>query len=289
MLRFSSSLSLRTFIYRHKRTQWMHKKITKQYSQTVDQKDNFSQKIENWVNKGIQYKYLGNGIGKIVIQHSSSYAPLGLDLMNSLTEALRYLSERHENTQLDDEAKVIILGHTGSTFCSGLDFRELKLASNDQQLRIILGAVTELVETFRRIPLLIIAQVKGLCESSGVQLVAASDLAVATPTSTFSLAYAKFGLLDHSSAVSMLRSNVPRKRLFELLFTGEEMKADEALQYGLLSRIIPENKIEEETISLAEKFALLNRQILSLGKKVKEPDEKPKFLGVEFPCELSEL
>jgi enoyl-CoA hydratase/carnithine racemase len=53
-------------------------------------------------------------------------------------------------------------------------------------------------------------QIQGKCESSGVQLVAASDLAIATPTSTFSLAFAKFGLLDHSPAVAMLRSNVPR-------------------------------------------------------------------------------
>jgi enoyl-CoA hydratase/carnithine racemase len=53
-------------------------------------------------------------------------------------------------------------------------------------------------------------KINGVCESSGVQLVAASDFAIATPQSTFSLSYAKFGLLDHSSAVSLLRSNVPK-------------------------------------------------------------------------------
>jgi enoyl-CoA hydratase/carnithine racemase len=54
---------------------------------------------------------------------------------------------------------LIIFFVTGTTFCSGLDVRELKMASNEQNMRIVLGAVTELVETFRRIPLIIITQV----------------------------------------------------------------------------------------------------------------------------------
>jgi hypothetical protein len=115
MFRFSTVLSLRTSLCGFKCRRLINKTQIKyqSHSVVVEEQNDFQQKIENWATKGLHYKYLGNGIGKMVIQHLVPRAPLGLDLMNTLVESLRYLSQRHENVQLEDEAKVIILGHTG--------------------------------------------------------------------------------------------------------------------------------------------------------------------------------
>lgn len=114
-------------------------------------------------------------------------------------------------------------------------------------------------------PVPIIAMVNGLATAAGCQLVASCDIAVASDKSSFATPGVNIGLFCSTPAVALGRA-VPRKVALEMLFTGEPISAQEALLHGLLSRVVPEERLEEETMRIARKVASLSRSVLSLGK-----------------------
>ncbi|XP_005214155.1 enoyl-CoA hydratase domain-containing protein 3, mitochondrial isoform X2 [Bos indicus x Bos taurus] len=114
-------------------------------------------------------------------------------------------------------------------------------------------------------PVPIIAMVNGLATAAGCQLVASCDIAVASDKSSFAMPGVNIGVFCSTPAVALGRA-VPRKVALEMLFTGEPISAQEALLHGLLSRVVPEERLEEETMRIARKVASLSRSVLSLGK-----------------------
>ncbi|KAM9683084.1 enoyl-CoA hydratase domain-containing protein 3, mitochondrial isoform 1-T1 [Dama dama] len=114
-------------------------------------------------------------------------------------------------------------------------------------------------------PVPIIAMVNGLATAAGCQLVASCDTAMASDRSSFATPGVNRGLFRSTPAAASGRA-VPRKVALEMLFTGEPISAQEALLHGLLSRAVPEEWREEETMRIARKVASLSRPVLSLGK-----------------------
>ncbi|XP_054944428.1 enoyl-CoA hydratase domain-containing protein 3, mitochondrial [Physeter macrocephalus] len=114
-------------------------------------------------------------------------------------------------------------------------------------------------------PVPIIAMVNGLATAAGCQLVASCDTAVASDKSSFATPGVNIGLLGSTPGVALGRG-VPRKVALEMLFTREPVSAREALRHGLLSRVVPEERLEEETVRIARKVASPSRPVLSLGK-----------------------
>uniref|UniRef100_Q96DC8-2 Isoform 2 of Enoyl-CoA hydratase domain-containing protein 3, mitochondrial n=4 Tax=Homo sapiens TaxID=9606 RepID=Q96DC8-2 len=117
----------------------------------------------------------------------------------------------------------------------------------------------------RNHPVPVIAMVNGLAAAAGCQLVASCDIAVASDKSSFATPGVNVGLFCSTPGVALARA-VPRKVALEMLFTGEPISAQEALLHGLLSKVVPEAELQEETMRIARKIASLSRPVVSLGK-----------------------
>jgi len=89
----------------------------------------------------------------------------------------------------------------------------------------------------RRIPQPVIASVHGIATAAGCQLVAAADLAVATDDARFATSGINFGLFCATPGVPLSR-NISRKRAFEMLMTGAFIDAQQALDWGLVNRVV---------------------------------------------------
>ncbi|KAB0350734.1 hypothetical protein FD754_015591 [Muntiacus muntjak] len=146
----------------------------------------------------------------------------------------------------------------GPVFSSGHDLKGL----TDEQGPDYHAEVMMLIQNH---PVPIIAMVSGLATAAGCQLVASCDTAVASDTSSFATPGVNSGLFCSTPAAALGRA-VPRKVALEMLFTGEPISAQEALLHGLLSRVVPEEWREEETMRIARKVASLSQPVLSLGK-----------------------
>ncbi|KAB1254114.1 Enoyl-CoA hydratase domain-containing protein 3; mitochondrial [Camelus dromedarius] len=156
-------------------------------------------------------------------------------------------------------------GTEGPVFSSGHDLKELTDEQGPDYHAEVFRTCSEVMMMIQNHPVPVIAMVNGLATAAGCQLVASCDIAVASDKSSFATPGVNIGLFCSTPGVALGRA-VPRKVALEMLFTGEAMSAQEALLHGLLSRVVPEERLEEETMRIARKVASLSRPVVSLGK-----------------------
>ncbi len=135
----------------------------------------------------------------------------------------------------------------GPVFSSGHDLSEM-LEGDAVFYRSIFDACTEMMEAIRDLPQPVIAQVQGMATAAGCQLVATCDLAVASQEARFATPGVRIGLFCHTPQVPLSRA-VGRKRALEMLFTGRPISAEEAERYGLVNKVVPAERLAEETLT----------------------------------------
>jgi enoyl-CoA hydratase/carnithine racemase len=184
--------------------------------------------------------------------------PLSLELMRELTAAL-------EEIAADRSIRAVVLGAVGPAFCAGHDLRELVGRDEDDYVEVF-AACSELMLTLHRIPQPVVARVQGIATAAGCQLVAACDLAVAAEGARFATPGVRIGLFCTTPMVEVARA-VGRKRAMELLLTGEPIDAATALDWGLLNRVVPAERLDEEAAALAARVADASGVTLGMGKR----------------------
>lgn len=180
--------------------------------------------------------------------------PLAVELNNALIEL--------EN---DDQVNVIIINAKGRNFCTGIDINDLEGKTNIEYLKWI-----ELMEkmnlTIAGMGKPVIASVHKIAVANGIGLVAACDLAIAADNAKFGATAINVGLFCMGPAVPLLKS-LGRKKTLELIMMGELIDAYEAERIGLINKVVPADKLEEETLAYARKLSKKSPLALQLGKK----------------------
>ncbi|XP_053107455.1 enoyl-CoA hydratase domain-containing protein 3, mitochondrial [Hemicordylus capensis] len=199
-----------------------------------------------------------HGIRNIVLNNPQKRNALSLAMLKSLREDILH---DIESTDL----RVIIISGEGPVFSSGHDLKELTHREGEKHHAEVFEICSEVMALLPKLPVPVIAQVNGLATAAGCQLVASCDLAVASEKSRFATPGVNVGLFCSTPAVAVGRS-LPRKVALEMLFTGEPMTAQAALQHGLVSRVVPEDKLEAETLRIAHRICESSRSVLALGK-----------------------
>ncbi|XP_006891906.1 PREDICTED: enoyl-CoA hydratase domain-containing protein 3, mitochondrial-like [Elephantulus edwardii] len=199
-----------------------------------------------------------DGIRKIVLSNPKKRNALSLAMLRSLQSDIL-----HEADSKD--LKVIIISAEGPVFSSGHDLKELTEENGHNYHAEVFQTCSEVMMQIQNHPVPVIAMVNGLATAAGCQLVASCDIAVASDRSSFATPGVTIGLFCSTPGVALGRT-LPKKVALEMLFTGEPITAQEALSHGLLSKVVPEEQLEEETMKIAKKIASLSRPVLSLGK-----------------------
>ncbi|MBX7450755.1 enoyl-CoA hydratase family protein [Mycolicibacterium sp. 3033] len=154
---------------------------------------------------------------------------------NALSTALvAQVHEGLERAASDPQVRVVVLGHTGGTFCAGADLAE---AAGRDPSELAVDRAREMTQLLRRIltcPLPVIAAVDGHVRAGGLGLVGACDIVVAGTASTFALTEARIGVAPSIISLTLLPKMTARAagRYF---VTGEKFGAAEAAQMGLVT------------------------------------------------------
>ncbi|KAL6077262.1 hypothetical protein STEG23_037717 [Scotinomys teguina] len=199
-----------------------------------------------------------DGIRNIVLSNPKKRNALSLAMLKSLRSDILHEAE-------SQDLKVIIIAAEGPVFSSGHDLKELTDAQGRDYHTEVFQTCSEVMMVIRNHPVPIIAMVNGLATAAGCQLVASCDIAVASDKSSFATPGVNVGLFCSTPAVALGRA-VPRKVALEMLFTGEPISAQEAVRHGLISKVVPEEQLEDETMRIAKKIASLSRSVVALGK-----------------------
>ena len=165
----------------------------------------------------------------------------------------------------DKNVRVILLKGAGKAFCAGIDVNELADKSATDY--------REWVERMER-PLVAISQMKkpviamlhGVAAANGMGLVAAADLAIAAENARMGLTAINVGLNCVGPVIPVARS-IGRKKALELLFYGDLIRASEALELGLINKIVPKNEIDTEARRWAEELAQKSPLALQIAKR----------------------
>uniref|UniRef100_T1JMY0 Enoyl-CoA hydratase domain-containing protein 3, mitochondrial n=1 Tax=Strigamia maritima TaxID=126957 RepID=T1JMY0_STRMM len=198
-----------------------------------------------------------NGIRRIDLNNPAKRNALSLAMLKELKKSL---------TENINETKCIILSGKGPAFSAGHDLSELTSNTGKEHHELIFSTCTDVMATISKLPIPVIAQVNGLAAAAGCQLAASCDIVIATEKSTFSTPGVNVGLYCSTPGVAVSRA-ASRKVSSYMLMTGLPISAQEALQCGLVSKICPEEKLQEETAKIANAICSKSRSVSLLGKR----------------------
>ncbi len=187
---------------------------------------------------------------------------------------LEELDDAFKRAVNDDTVRVIILAGAGKHFSAGHDLGSPQEMADQKRTALEPGFKGEYRRIFERffentmrwrdLPKPTIAQVQGYCIMGGMMIASACDLIVASEDALFADRAVKWGGA-HVQYFSMPWEVGPRKAK-EYLFTGEFIKAAEAEKLGLVNRVVPREKLEEETMKLAQDIAQRDPFALKFAK-----------------------
>jgi enoyl-CoA hydratase/carnithine racemase len=203
---------------------------------------------------------LDDGIATLTLNRPDKYNALSEALLAALQAELDALDS-------DESARVVVLQAAGKAFCAGHDLREMRAHPDEAYYQHLFRQCSAVMQGLIRIPQPVIARVHGIATAAGCQLVAQCDLAVASSEARFATSGVNLGLFCSTPGVAVSR-NVSRKQAFEMLITGDFIGAEEALQKGLVNRVVPPERLDEAVLELARQIAAKPRVAVATGKRM---------------------
>jgi enoyl-CoA hydratase/carnithine racemase len=186
--------------------------------------------------------------------------------LNALSgELIDALQAEFDRLAKDKQIRCVIIEAKGRAFSTGHDLREVASRRDYGFHHDLLTRCSAMMMSIRRLPQPVIAKVQTVATAAGCQLVAACDLAVASTEATFATSGINNGLFCGTPSVPVGR-NVGAKRALDMLFTGQSIDAATALRDGLVSRVALPDKLDQETMALAQHIAAQPPQQIASGK-----------------------
>jgi enoyl-CoA hydratase len=196
-------------------------------------------------------------MGEVVdLQRDGHVATITLnrpDRLNAIDAAVtRELVAAMEAVDADPQVRVAILRGAGRAFCAGADLSAVAQGGGED-LGAAAGTFAGFVSMPRATP--VIAAVHGYALAGGLELALACDLVVAAEGTWFGLPEVTRGLVAAAGGVLRLPRLVPEKRALELILTGRRFDTAEALELGLLTRVVAPDELDAAVAELATAIA----------------------------------
>jgi 2-(1,2-epoxy-1,2-dihydrophenyl)acetyl-CoA isomerase len=171
--------------------------------------------------------------------------------------------------EVGTSSRALILTGTGRGFCSGANLGSLDVSAPDYDA----GAVLEthynpLMLQLRALPIPFITAVNGAAAGLGCALALAGDLIVAAESSYFMQAFRRVGLVPDGGSAFLLTRAAGRARAMQMMLLGEKIPAAQALEWGLVNRVVPSKALEDTALGLADELAAGPTKALSAIRKM---------------------
>ncbi len=197
-------------------------------------------------------------VGVITLNSPHTINSLSKQMIAELIHAFQTFADK-------GEAKSIVIKAAGKHFCSGHNLKEM-VDRDTAEYKFIFDQCSKMMVLMHEIPQVVIAQVHGIATAAGCQFVASADLAVAEEGARFATPGVRLGLFCTTPMVALSRA-VGRKFALEMLLTGRMVPAHEALQHGLINRVVSPDELETVTMELARTVAEASGLTLGIGKQ----------------------
>ena len=153
-----------------------------------------------------------------------------------------------------DIAACLVLTGAPGGFCSGADLRERK-GMTEVDWRRQHAVVEQMVRAIHDCPIPIVAAVNGAAYAGGMELALACDFAYAAQSARFALTEVTLGIMPGAAGTQNLPRAVGVRRAKELILTGAPFTAGEALQWGMVNKVCPDDRLMGEVLAVARRIA----------------------------------
>lgn len=186
------------------------------------------------------------------------------DMINTLLDALARVNS-------DNSVRAVILRGAGKAFSSGGNLKTLGNVIDRPPIALRTWYLTGI----HRIPLAlynlevpIIAAVNGPAFGAGCDLACMCDIRIAAQSAIFAENFVKLGIISGDGGAWFLPRIVGLSKAYEMAFTGDPIEANEALACGLVSKVVPDDKLVDEARALARRIAVNPAQAVRMTKKL---------------------
>jgi len=194
------------------------------------------------------------------LNRGDRFNPLSLSMIAALEGEL-------DSIAADTTVRVVILRGEGRGFCAGHDLREMREhAADGEWQRQLFESCNRMMIKLTQLPQPVIARVHGIATAAGCQLVSMCDIAIAEDGVKFAMPGVNIGVFCSTPAVGVAR-NIGRKRSMEMLLTGDEIGAAQALDWGLVNRVVAADRLDAEVARFAERILKRSGAAIAIGKR----------------------
>jgi enoyl-CoA hydratase/carnithine racemase len=202
---------------------------------------------------------IDNGVANLVLNRPP-YNPLHSELIQRLSDALTAIEAR------EDIHTVILSGEGDKAFCAGADINGFlsKLGTRDQTIS---GAFHQVCDQLNRLPVPIIAVLKGYVLGGGMELALACDLRISEEDTRFALPEINLGIFPGGGGTQRLPRLIGTAKALEMIWLGDAIDASEAKALALVNRVVAKGEGLQEAELLAARLKEKSRPVLSRIKK----------------------
>ena len=212
-------------------------------------------------------------VAVVLLNRPKQLNALSGELMADLVAALRELDE-------DAEVRAIVLGGSERAFAAGADIAELAAGT---PISLYESRRIDEWDTIRALRTPVVAAVSGFCLGGGCELAMLCDLIVAAESAKFGQPEINLGVLPGAGGTQRLTRAVGKAVAMDMILTGRMLSAREALDFGLVARVVAQEAWLDEAKRVAREIAAKSPVAVRLAKEaIDEAFEAPLAVGVEF-------
>jgi 2-(1,2-epoxy-1,2-dihydrophenyl)acetyl-CoA isomerase len=202
-----------------------------------------------------------NGIATITLNRP--------DVFNAFNDKQSYeLQDALKQVTRDANVRVVILTGAGKAFCSGQDLKAIASADKRDLSESLEKRYNPIIRAMRNLPKPIICKLNGVAAGAGCSLALASDLIVASTEASLIEVFVNVGLVLDSGSSYFLPRIVGSMKAFELSTLGSKVKAEEALQLGMVNKVVAPEELDNAVNELAQRYSTAPTKAIGLMKKM---------------------
>lgn len=191
------------------------------------------------------------------------------DVFNAFNDEQSYeLQNALKEVAKDNDIRVVILTGAGKAFCSGQDLKAIASTEKRSLSESLYKRYNPIIRAMRELPKPIICKLNGVAAGAGCSLALASDFIVASEKASLIEVFINVGLVLDSGSSYFLPRLVGSCRAFELSTMGNKVSANQALEWGMVNRVVPHDELENATSEIANYYANAPTKAISLMKKM---------------------
>ncbi|MFH1088162.1 MAG: enoyl-CoA hydratase-related protein [Chloroflexota bacterium] len=193
-------------------------------------------------------------VATVTLSRPERLNAMNRQMFSELTAAL-------EELDADEDVRVVVLTGAGRAFCAGDDIsvkgseKTSLVETRPEAMRLSIRQSQKLIKKLQSLTKPTIAMVNGPAVGGGFDLALACDLRMGSDKARFRVAFTRLGLVPGTGGPWLLPRVVGLPKAAELLFTGDFLEAREAERIGVLSRLVPAEQLQQETMELAKRIA----------------------------------